>query len=97
MARPIDPNLKIQLLAAAENEFARRTSAVVAESMAWGRTHKIYRRDLDLRVVSAAIAGGYERLARDVAESETRPNLKRWVHDLQHFVLHGIIEPRARQ
>jgi AcrR family transcriptional regulator len=83
--------------AALMNQFARRTSAVVAEGMAWGRTYKIYRRDLDLRVVSAAIAGAYDRLARDVVESETRPHLKKWVNDLQRFILHGIIEPRAQK
>ena len=36
------------------NQFARRTYTVVVEGMEWGRAQKIYRRDLDMRVVSAA-------------------------------------------
>jgi AcrR family transcriptional regulator len=82
--------------AALMDQFARRTYAVVVEGMEWGRAQKIYRRDLDLRVVSIAIAGAYDRMARDVVTSEARPNLKKWVHDLQRFILDGISVPRAK-
>ena len=72
------------------NEFARRTYVVCLEGMQWGRAQKIYRRDLDLRVISSVIAGGYDRLARDLVEQTTRPNLKRWVADVQRFILDGM-------
>jgi hypothetical protein len=32
-----------------------------------------------------------------VVECAARPNLKKWVTDLQRFILHGIIEPRSKQ
>lgn len=73
--------------------FARRTQDVILESVIWARERRIYRRDFDPQLVSVLIAGAYDRMARELADSVgERPNIRRWVAEAQRLVTNGIID-----
>jgi AcrR family transcriptional regulator len=71
--------------------FARRTYEMIYESLSWGKQHHIYRRDFHTHQVAVMIAGAYDRLARELVDSDgNRPNLRQWCREAQSFVLRGI-------
>jgi AcrR family transcriptional regulator len=73
--------------------FAKRTYDVIFESLNWGREHRIYRRDFDTHLVSVLIAGAYDRLARELADTVgERPNIRRWIAEAQRLMTNGIID-----
>jgi AcrR family transcriptional regulator len=73
--------------------FAKRTQDVILDSITWAREHRIYRRDFDPHLVSVLIAGAYDRLARELADSVgERPNIRRWVGEAQRLMTNGILD-----
>ena len=73
--------------------FAKRTYHMILESLEWGKEHHIYRRDFHTHQVALMIAGAYDRLARELVDSDgNRPNLRHWCQEAQSFVLRGIID-----
>jgi AcrR family transcriptional regulator len=73
--------------------FARRTYDVIVDSVEWAKEHRVYRKDFDTHVVSVLIAGAYDRLARELADTvDDRPDIRHWVAQAQAFVLRGIID-----
>jgi AcrR family transcriptional regulator len=76
--------------AALMHTFAARTRDVIVEGLTWGRRHRIYRRDFDVERISVILAGAYDGLAHRLVSERARPNLRKWVAELQRFVLEGI-------
>jgi AcrR family transcriptional regulator len=73
--------------------FARRTYDVIVDSVEWAKEQRVYRKDFDTHVVSLLIAGAYDRLARELADTvDDRPDIRHWVAQAQAFVLRGIID-----
>ena len=66
---------------------------MILESLEWGKQHHVYRRDFHSHQVALMIAGAYDRLARELVDSDgNRPNLRQWCQEAQSFVLRGIID-----
>ena len=73
--------------------FAERLYDVIFESLEWGKQHRVYRRDFNAHLVAVMIAGAYDRLARELVDSDgNRPNIKQWITEAQQFTLRGIID-----
>jgi AcrR family transcriptional regulator len=73
--------------------FAKRTYEMIFESLNWGKQHHIYRRDFNTHQVAVMIAGAYDRLARELVDSDgKRPNLHALCVEAQAFTLKGIID-----
>ena len=73
--------------------FAKRTYEMILESLNWAKEHRVYRRDFHSHQVAMMIAGAYDRLARELVDSDgNRPNLRALCAEAQSFVLHGIID-----
>ncbi len=53
----------------------------------------IYRRDLDIDVTAAFIAGAYDRLARQIVREPRRPDLTKLLREVQSLVLRGLASP----
>ena len=75
------------------DSFAKRTYEMILESLEWGKAHGVYRRDFHTHQVAVMVAGAYDRLARELVDSDgNRPNLRQWCVEAQSFVLRGIID-----
>jgi AcrR family transcriptional regulator len=73
--------------------FAQRLYDVIFESLEWGKQHRVYRRDFNAHLVAVMIAGAYDRLARELVDTDGgRPNIKQWITEAQAFTLKGIID-----
>ncbi len=72
------------------DRFADSARERVRGFLAAGVTSGLYRSDLNLNVTAAFIGGAYDRLARQVVQSRTRPNLLRILREVQSLVLRGI-------
>ncbi len=73
--------------------FAERAHESSKALLARGVEAGFYREDVDVDLVGLMIAGAYDRLARRVVRSPTKPNLRRWLSEAQRFVLAGIATP----
>ena len=50
---------------------------MILESVNWAKEHRVYRRDFNSHLVAVMIAGAYDRLARELVDSDgNRPNLR---------------------
>jgi AcrR family transcriptional regulator len=75
------------------DSFAKRTYEMILESLEWGKANGVYRRDFHTHQVAVMVAGAYDRLARELVDSDgNRPNLHQWCTEAQSFVLRGIID-----
>jgi AcrR family transcriptional regulator len=73
--------------------FAQRLYDVIYESLDWGKQHRVYRRDFNTHLVAVLIAGAYDRLARELVDTDgNRPNIRHWITEAQAFTLKGIID-----
>jgi AcrR family transcriptional regulator len=73
--------------------FAQRTYDVIFESLNWGKEHAVYRRDFNSHLVAVLIAGAYDRLARELVDTDgNRPNIRAWVAEAQAFCMKGITD-----
>jgi AcrR family transcriptional regulator len=76
------------------DQFAERTRQQAKEALALGVQRGLYRADLDVEVASMALAGGYDRVARELVRAERKPDLPRLLASLQRVCLTGIASPR---
>jgi AcrR family transcriptional regulator len=65
------------------------TEALLSQGVASG----IYRRDLDVEVAAAFIAGGYDRFARQLVRETKKPDLRKRLRELRWMVITGAGTP----
>lgn len=65
------------------------TEALLRQGVASG----IYRRDLDVEVAAAFIAGGYDRFARQLVRETKKPDLRKRLRELRRMVITGAGTP----
>lgn len=65
------------------------TEALLRQGVASG----IYRRDLDVEVAAAFIAGGYDRFARQLVRETKKPDLRKRLRELRWMVITGAGTP----
>jgi len=73
-----------------QDEFADRVCRHIREMLLRGVERGLHREDLDLDVTSLALAGAYDRLARQVVESPARPDLAKMLRAVDSALLGGI-------
>ncbi|MEO6951423.1 MAG: TetR/AcrR family transcriptional regulator [Polyangia bacterium] len=64
----------------------RHIERALLQGQSWG----IYRADLDLRIAALALAGAYDRVARELVESEHKPDLHAIITAVDSTLLGGI-------
>jgi len=57
----------------------------------------VYRPDLDPEVLPALLAGGYERLAREMIKRPRRPDIEGWVLQARDLYMRGLLTDDARE
>ena len=67
----------------------RETEALLRQGVESG----IYRRDLDVEVAAAFIAGGYDRFARQLVRETKKPDLRKRLRELRWMVITGAGTP----
>jgi AcrR family transcriptional regulator len=72
------------------DEFADRVRRFILESLRQGVARGLYRDDLDLEITSLALAGAYDRLARQVVEADKKPDFARMLRTMHSATLGGI-------
>jgi len=65
------------------------TEALLRQGIAAG----LYRRDLDVEVAAAFIAGGYDRFARQLVREAKKPDLRKRLRELRWMVITGAGTP----
>jgi AcrR family transcriptional regulator len=65
------------------------TEALLRQGIASG----VYRRDLDVEVAAAFIAGGYDRFARQLVRETKKPDLRKRLRELRWMVITGAGTP----
>ena len=65
------------------------TEAVLRQGVAAG----LYRKDLDVEVAAAFIAGGYDRFARQLVRESKKPDLRKRLRELRWMVITGAGTP----
>ena len=67
----------------------RETEVLLRQGIASG----VYRKDLDVEVAAAFIAGGYDRFARQLVRETKKPDLQKRLRELRWMVLTGAGTP----
>lgn len=75
------------------DEFAERARARIREGLARERRRGLYRQDLDVELASLVMAGAYDRVARELVHLRDKPDLRRWLGEIQRTILGGIGSP----
>jgi len=78
------------------DEFSER---VTEQIKVWARVliaNGVYRADLDPDVLPALLAGGYERLAREMIKRPRRPDIEGWVLQARDLYMRGLLTDEAR-
>jgi hypothetical protein len=75
------------------DEFAERVQANITRWLRWGVEHGLYRRDLDVEIGALYLSGAYDRIARELVRMQQKPDLVRWLSEVQHLVLRGFGSP----
>ena len=65
------------------------TEALLRQGVATG----VYRKDLDVEVAAAFIAGGYDRFARQLVRETKKPDLRKRLRELRLMVIAGAGTP----
>ncbi len=76
-------------------DFALRAQRQTAALIQHGVDLGLYRPDLDLEAAAAFIAGGYDRLARQMVREQRKPNLDAMLREVQWLFLGGIARPEV--
>ena len=66
-----------------------QTAALLRQGVASG----VYRKDLDVEVAAAFIAGGYDRFARQLVRETSKPDLRTRLRELRWMVITGAGTP----
>jgi AcrR family transcriptional regulator len=74
--------------------FSSRVTEFIKFWLTYGQAHGLYRLDLDMALASSAVAGMYDRVARDLIHAPAKPDLAHWVVELQRMVARGLGTPR---
>ena len=77
------------------DQFADRTRRQAADALRRGVAAGLYRADVDVEVASMVLAGGYDRVARELVRAERKPDLEKLLATLQRVCLTGIASPRV--
>ena len=76
-------------------DFAERAQRQTAALIQHGVDIGLYRTDLDVEAAAAFIAGGYDRLARQLVRQQKKPDLESMLHEVQWLFLGGIARPEV--
>ena len=79
------------------DEFADRVRTFIFESLRKGTERGLYRADLDLDIASLALAGAYDRIARQVCDAEKKPDLAKILRAVDSALLGGIGSDEMRE
>jgi AcrR family transcriptional regulator len=72
------------------DELSERARAASHAFLSLGIRRGWFRPELDLDVVSVAISGAYDRLARSLMTSHKKPDFPRQLREMQRFIYGGI-------
>ena len=64
----------------------RETEILLRQGVASG----VYRKNLDVEVAAAFVAGGYDRFARQLVRETKKPNLRKRLRELRWMVIAGV-------
>jgi AcrR family transcriptional regulator len=76
-------------------DFALRAQRQTATLIQHGVDLGLYRPDLDLESTAAFIAGGFDRIARQMVREQRKPDLDRVLNEVMWLFLGGIARPEA--
>ncbi len=76
-------------------EFALRAQRQTAALIQHGMDIGLYRTDIDVDAAAAFIAGGFDRLARQLVRTHEKPNLDAMLREVQELFLGGIARPEV--
>jgi len=76
-------------------DFAQRTQKQMENFLRIGQGAGLYRQDLDVEAAAAFIAGGYDRLARQLVREKRKPDLHKLLLDAQRLLIRGLGSPIA--
>ena len=76
-------------------DFAQRAQVQTENFLRIGQQAGLYRADLDVEAAAAFIAGGYDRLARQLVREKKKPDLRKRLLDVQRLVISGLGSPIA--
>lgn len=76
-------------------DFAERAQRQTATLLQHGIAMGLYRADLDVGAAAAFIAGGFDRIARQLVRQAQKPDLERLLREVQRQLLVGVALPEA--
>jgi len=76
-------------------DFALRAQRQTATLIQHGIDLGLYRPDLDLESAAAFIAGGFDRIARQMVREQRKPDLEKVLHEVTWLFLGGIARPEV--
>jgi AcrR family transcriptional regulator len=76
-------------------EFAERAQRQTAALIQHGIDLGLYRTDLDLETAAAFIAGGFDRLARQLVRAQRKPDIDALLREAMWLFLGGMARPEA--
>jgi hypothetical protein len=76
-------------------DFALRAQRQTAALIQHGIDIGLYRTDIDVDAAAAFIAGGFDRLARQLVRTTEKPNLDAMLREVQDLFLGGIARPEV--
>ncbi len=76
--------------------FAERARERTNDSLRLGIEAGQYREDVDVEIASFAIAGAYDRLARELVRLDKKPDFRAWILAIQRFFLAGLATDEVR-
>jgi AcrR family transcriptional regulator len=76
------------------DQFAQRSREQAGRALALGIKQGLYRPELDVEIASMMLAGGYDRVAREIVRQERKPDLAGMLAKVQRFCLVGLATPK---
>jgi hypothetical protein len=76
-------------------EFALRAQRQTAALLQHGVDIGLYRPEIDLEAAAAFIAGGFDRVARQLVREHKKPDLDAMLREVQRLFLGGIARPEV--
>ncbi len=70
--------------------FAERCRQTTKRVLEWGKAAGMYREELDVEIGSLVLAGAYDRVARNLVKSETKPDLRAVCWAVQRILVTGM-------
>ncbi|MCS6899099.1 MAG: TetR/AcrR family transcriptional regulator [Myxococcales bacterium] len=74
-------------------ELEQQYRQMIERWLRWGMAQGIYRNDMDADLISLALAGAYDSLARRVVKETKRPDLRGMLLEMERFVAHAVGTP----